>query len=231
MQWYERERDAAHAWGDIIADEIALLEGLRTEGPKYGSLSRHGDDAQRRAERFRLMERRVAALEEDALKRLSVSRSQPENTEREKALETEWLVLNQARVALEEERLTLEFVLLNTGRQTLAQIQKRQEEQAAAFHAYYQRYREEYLRDMQIGGAFIGGIFLLGALADALKSTEELNRMRRRSCEQMGGAYVIPGDPRKVLGHCVECLPSRQESPWHELLTARPPTAGSPRGS
>ena len=149
------------------------------------------------------MERRLAALEEGALERLSVSRSQPNNTERDKALETEWLVLNQARVALEEERLTLEFVLLNTGRQTLAQIQKRQEEQAAAFHAYYKRYREEYLRDMQIGGALIGGILLLGVLADTLKSTEELNKMRQGSCERMGGVYVIPGDPKKVLGNCV----------------------------
>jgi hypothetical protein len=204
LQWHERGRDAAGAWLQIVSDEQAVLEELRREGPEYGRLSRRGDHAQARASRFSDTEQKLASLETDAIKRLAATRSRPRNAEQYKALETEQLVLQKARVALEEERTTIEFVLLNTGRETMAQIQKRQEEHEAASRAYYKRLHEEHLRDMQIGGAIVGGIIILGALGQALQSTEGLNEIRRWTCEkQLGGTYVVPGDPKQVLGHCV----------------------------
>ena len=62
----------------------------------------------------------------------------------------------------------LDFVFAtHWPRATTAQIQKRQEERAVAWRAYLQRLHDEYIRDMKLGGAILGGIVIVGALGNA----------------------------------------------------------------
>ena len=116
LQWHERGRAAVDIWMAIIADEQAFLEALRTETPAYGPLKRRGDYAFVSALRLKETEDKLAYAETDSVKRLAASQAGPSNPERDQAIQAEQLALQKARVALEEERTTLDFVLLNTVR-------------------------------------------------------------------------------------------------------------------